>query len=808
MKASYRWLRELVPNLTASPEELAARLTGAGLAVDGVTKFGEGSGACVVAKVTAVRPHPTKSGLRLVTVDRGGAAPTEQEVVCGAPNVPEPGGLVVLAPLGAHLPAKGMTIARRAIAGVTSEGMLCSESELGLTDESDGILVLPPGAGAPGDALTKAVPWAEDVIYELDLTPNRADGLGHIGLARDVAAIFGLPWAPPTSAPPARTAEEDVSALVRVAIDDAERCPHYGAAGIVGVTIAPSPLWARYRLASLGVRPISNVVDVTNLVMLELGHPMHAFDLDLVRGGAIAVRRAKDGEVMKTLDGATRTLTTDDLLVCDAEGPTALAGVMGGAISEIHAGTRRVLFECAYFEPRGVRRASRRHGLHTESSHRFERGVDPGDVSAALARALSLTSQLAGGAAMKGELHAGDATPKRRVVRLRAAKIDQVLGAPVPWDEARAILARLGCGVAKDGDREMDVLVPTHRPDLLRECDLVDEVARIRGLDRVTPVLPAIRASRDEGPREEIARRARAAAVEVGLSEAITFAFVSPAELAKVGAPAATVLLKNPLNELQTVMRTSLLPGLLDALGRARRHGVRDVRLFTVGARYLPTTETDGLPEERSSLAALLAGERPSYLTKPAAVDVWDGKGVAEGLVQRFTRRAATIRALAADERPAHLHPRGAAGVYVEGALVGTLGPLHPDVALAFDLGEGCVVVELDLARLAALGAAPPKFAEIPRFPASTRDLAVVVHDDVAAGDVLGAVRETAGALAEGVLLFDRFVGGAIPKDHASLAIHVVYRAPDRTLTDAEVDQSHAKVVAEVGRRFGAQLRA
>ncbi len=802
MKASFRWLRELVPNLTATAEELAARLTGAGLAVDGVTRFGQGSSACVVAKVTSVRPHPTKSGLRLVTVDRGGAT---QEVVCGAPNVPEPGGLVVLAPLGTHLPAKGMTIERRTIAGVTSEGMLCSESELGLTEESDGIIVLPAGAGAPGDAFTKASPSAEDVIYELDLTPNRADALGHVGLARDVAAIFGLAWEPPKVAPPSRTGTQDVAALAQVTIDDLERCPHYGAAAIVDVTIGPSPLWARYRLSSLGVRSISNVVDVTNLVMLEYGHPMHAFDLDLVRGAKIVVRRAKDGETMKTLDGVERKLTADDLLICDGEGPTALGGVMGGAISEINGATKRVLFECAYFEPRGVRRTSRRHGLHTESSHRFERGVDPGDVSAVLARAVSLTSELAGGAAVKGELHAGDATPKRRVVKLRADRLDQLVGEPVAWDEARAILTRLGCVVEDAAQREASVRVPTHRPDILRECDLIDEVARIRGIDRVKPVLPAIRSTRDEGPREEAARQARAAAVEMGLSEAITFAFVAPGDLAKVGAPAATVILKNPLNELQTVMRTSLLPGLLEALRRSRRHGVRDVRLFTIGARYLAGKD---LPEERLSFAAIVAGDRPSYLTKPVPVDVWDGKGLAEGLVARLVRRSAVIRALAASDRPAHLHPRGAAGIYVQNACVGTVGPLHPDVVESFDLGEGCVVVELDLARLGEIGRAPPAFVDIPRFPASTRDLAIVVHDDVAAGDVLGAVREAAGALACDVDLFDRFVGGAIPKDHASLAIHVVYRAPDRTLTDAEVDQSHAKVVAEVGRRFGAQLRA
>jgi phenylalanyl-tRNA synthetase beta chain len=808
MKASYRWLRELVPNLTASPEELAARLIGGGLEVEGKARFGEGAAACVVAEVVSMRPHPQRAQLRLVTVKRGTAEPLE--VICGAPNVPDPGGLVVLAPLGARLPAPGggmMTIERRAIGGVTSEGMLCSEAELGLSDDAEGILVLAPGTGKPGDPFTKAVPSAEDVIYEIALTANRPDGLGHVGLAREIAALFELPWEMPKIDRVARTAEIGVDTLAKVAIEDLERCPHYGASGVVDVTIGPSPLWVRHRLASLGVRPISNVVDVTNLVMLEYGHPMHAFDLERVRGGKIVVRRAKDGETMTTLDGVERKLTTDDLLICDAEGPVALAGVMGGANSEIQAGTKRVLFECAYFEPRGVRRASRRHGLHTESSHRFERGVDPGDVSAVLARASSLTTRLAGGAAARGEIHAGDPKPTRAKITLRSSRLDQLLGGPVPFVEARAILGRLGCTVTTELPGEITVDAPTHRPDLGREVDLIEEVVRVRGIDRIAPVLPAIKPTRDEGPREELARRVRAAAVEQGLSEAITYAFVSPHELDTVGAPKATVVLENPLGEQQSVMRTSLLPGLFEALGRARRHGERDVRMFTVGATYL-AGGAEGLPDERMSFAAVLAGERPSYLAKPEPADVWDGKGLADGIVSRLARRPASVRALAATDRPKHLHPRGAAAIFAGDTRVGALGPLHPDVADALDIGGECVVLEIDVGALAALGRVEAKYQAIPRFPAATRDLAVVVHDAVPAGDVEAAVRDAAGRLAEEVRLFDRFVGGSIPAEHASLAFHVVYRAADRTLTDAEVDGQHAKVVAEVGKRFGAQLRA
>jgi phenylalanyl-tRNA synthetase beta chain len=811
MKASYQWIRALVPQLAASPAELAARFTRAGLEVEGTHEFGAGTESCLVVSVVSTRPHPSKSGLNLVTVDRGGGGALE--IVCGAPNVPAAGGLVVLAPLGTHLPAKGMTIERRAIAGVTSEGMLCSEAELGLTDDAEGILVLPPGTAKPGDKLVDAVPAVRDTILEIGLGANRPDGLGHLGLAREAAAIFELPFAPPKIAPPAKKASGTIDALVKVVVEDAERCPDYGASAVVDVAIGPSPLWARYRLSALGVRPISNVVDITNLVMLEYGHPMHAFDHDLVRGGKIVVRRAREGEPLTTLDGVERKLTADDLVIADGEGPVALAGVMGAANSEIRATTRRVLFECAYFEPRGIRRASRRHGLHTESSHRFERGVDPGDVSDVLARASSLATELAGGAAVPGEIHTRTRPIEKRVVSLRASRLDQLLGVTVPWNEAAAILGRLGFeskGTSGGEGARGDFVIPSHRPDVAREIDLIEEVGRVRGFDAIPAVLPAIRPTREESTREALLARARAASVAQGLSEAVTYGFLDEATLAKLGAPAPTIRVKNPINENQAVMRTSLLPGLLRSVDLAARRGERDARLFTLGSIFLGGTGDRELPEERASFAAVLAGGRTGWLAKPEAVDVWDAKGIALAIVQRLTNRAPGARAFGAN-RPVHLHPRGAAEVLVDEVVVGRFGLLHPDVrdALALEIPGDVVVIELDLAGIeTSVGRAPSLYRPIPRLPASARDLAVVVRDDVAAGDVELAVRHAAGPLAEDVRLFDRFVGGAIPADHTSLAFRVVYRAADRTLTDAEVDAQHGKVVTEVKARFGATLRA
>ena len=798
MKASYSWLKQLLSGNVPDARTLAQRFTSAGLEVEAIHEYGEGTESCLIAWVVSTRPHPTKSGLRLVTVDRGGAT---QEVVCGAPNVPEPGGVVVLAPLGAHLPAKGMTIGRREIAGVVSEGMLCSEAELGLTEDLGGILVLAPGFAAPGTALTDAIPEARDTIFEINLTANRPDGLGHLGLAREAAALLGHAWKRPAPEQPALTT--DGAPSVKITIVAKDRCPHYAGAVVEGAAIGPSPLGVRYRLSALGVRSISTAVDVTNLVMLEYGHPLHAFDLDKVRGGTIVVRLAKPGEKLETLDGEERTLSEDDLVIADGEGPVALAGVMGGASSEISATTTRILLECAAFDPRSVRRTARRHGLHSESSHRFERGIDHGDTRDCVVHAASMTARLCGGKALKPVLFAeGDPVPKVSV-SLRPGAPRRVLGVDVPLAESVAILERLGLSRTGEKDGATVFEIPTHRPDLTREIDLVEEIVRVRGMETVTAEIPAVRATRPVGGREALLGRVRRAAVSLGLSEALTFGFTSARLLAALGQEAA-VTLSNPLTEDLGVMRTSLLPGLLEALGRARRHGEPNVAMFTTGVVFLPG---DPLPEERPMFAAVLAGERPSYLTKPQPVDVWDAAGLAIELVEQLVGTPCRLVRPSKHEVP-YLHPRGEAAVHVESGPVGHMGPLHPDVALALDLDGEAMVVVLDLGVIGKLGRKTPRYSPIPRFPASSRDVALVVRDDIPAGEVLSAVREAAGPLAEAVRLFDRFTGSQVPAGHASLAIRVVYRAPDRTLTDTEIDQSHAKVVAAMAERFGATLRA
>jgi phenylalanyl-tRNA synthetase beta chain len=824
MKASYHWLKALLPGLDLSPSALAERFTRAGVAVDAVSEYGAGTADIVVAAVVKIEPHPKREKLRLVTVDRGGGV--EQRVVCGAPNVPDPGGLVCFAPLGTTLPAAGMTLTPRDIGGVVSEGMLCSETELGLTGggkgaaadhEGDhGILILPAGTATPGTPLRVALPAVHDFILDIDVTANRPDCLGHVGLAREASALLGRAFAPQAPEAPKRVTHDAIGKHVTVTIEDTERCPHYGAAMVVDVTVGPSPLWLRYRLESLGIRAISSIVDITNLILLEFGHPMHAFDLDLVRGGTIVVRRATEGEPLKTLDGVAHTLVSDDLVIADAEGPVALAGVMGGAGSEIRATTKRVLLECAYFTTRGVRRSARRHGIHSESSHRFERGVDPADIPDVLAHAASLLTALSGGSAIPGTILAGVPIAASAPIVLREARLNALVGVTIPFAEAKKILADLGFEVTPGATaHEASVGTPTHRPDIAGEADLIEEIVRVRSLDSVPNKLPAIRpqAPRSTLVLENLIRRA---AVEVGLSEAITYGFTSPKELAALGLPPATRIIANPMTEDRSVMRTSLLPGLLEALRRARRHGVSDVRLFTTAARFLETSPPGVLPDEVPSFAAVIAGHRHPVLQKPIEVDIYDAKGAIVAIVERVTHGVAVVAHQPAERRAPYLHPRGAGDVHVGGVLVGSFGPLHPDVVEALDLDGGCLILELDLRALEQAGLATPKYRPIPMLPAATRDIALVVSDDVEAGTVGAAVREVAGDLCESVELFDLFRGAGIAEAHRSLAFHVVYRDPKaatdpehaKTLTDEEVDKRHAAVVAAVKELFGAVLRA
>lgn len=828
MLASHQWLKELT-GLDLTPQQMADAFTSGGLEVEGLHEKAIQLDRVIVVEVRGQKPHPTRDNLKLVSVFDGAAI---QEIVCGASNVPAEGRCVLLAQLGARLP-NGVEIAERKLGGVASLGMLCGETELDIGSDDSGLLVLDEDLDVmPGQLAVDAL-GLRDTVLEIGVAPNRPDCLGHIGLARELCAVVGqrfsaLPkvmarlvaeapaslWPqtestfqvfPPSDAQ--HTTLTDVS--VSVELQDAERCPRYGAALVDAVTISPSPFHVRYRLHVLGLRAISNVVDATNLILLGFGHPIHAFDLDKVAGSKVVVRRAKQDETMQTLDGVERKLTVDDLLICDAVRPVALAGVMGGAESEISASTRRVLIECAVFEPRGVRRTSRRCGMHTDSSHRFERGVDTDDVRVVLAHAAAMIANLSGGHVLSQALDVQPAPVPSISIDLRGTRLNALLGASISMDEAQAILVRLGCSVAPAASG-LRVTPPSARPDLTREVDLIEEVARIHGYDQIPTQLPLIAPSSEGTPALiRFVRKLRESAASAGLNEAVNYAFVSPRDLQITCVPTQTVELANPMSEERSVLRTSLLPGLLADLQRAQRHQVEHFAQFEVARVFAPQAPGE-LPQERIEFGVLLSGTQRRWIGDGADFDVYDLKGVLEETLGAACGAPIETRSDASLVSSAkYLHPGRSALLLVAGVVVGRLGEIHPDVATAMELTGRAMFAELDVAKVCEVAASIglPRAKTLPRFPASVRDLAVVVPETQTAGQVADLLREAGGALVEAVALFDIYRGEPVEKGSKSLAFRVVYRDLEATLTDKVVEKAHARLVQAAAERFGAKLR-
>lgn len=851
MKASHAWLREL-SGVDASPSEVAERLTRAGIEVEGITSHGAGLERVVIAEVKGARPHPTKDKLTLVRVWNGRE---EREVVCGAPNVPGAGAKVLLAELGAVLPKsavhpKGLEIAPREVAGVASHGMLCSEVELGLGDDANGIVVLDRASGGKVGAPIADALSLRDSVLEISLTPNRADCLGHVGLARELALLFEKPFvlrAPPAPqrvllvdghvstqhasllqatvplldsehAHPGETLSlvqplEGTPISIPIAIADPARCSRYLGLVIQHVSVQRTPFWMRYRLHLLGQRSIDSVVDVTNYVLLETGHPIHAFDLDTLRRGsegpAVIVRLAREGERFVTLDGIERKLSADDLVIADAEVPLALAGVMGGRDSGVRVETRSILLEVAHFDARSVRRTGRRHGLHTEASHRFERGVDP----LGLERVMRRAAQLLGGAAEGASApHATDAHARRVVpvaIPLRPAHVDALLGGPVEIATSRRILEGVGCEIAPAEEGGWRVTAPTYRPDLTRPEDLIEEIARVRGYDHIPSELALIAPRADAGDRRyAIVRALRDAAAAAGLWEAVNLAFLSRRELTLAKAPLDAIELTNPLSEERGLMRTSLVPGLLGDVARAQRHQAPRALLFEVGRTYHPSATSERHAVERAVLGLVLSGPRELWIGDASPFDFYDGKGAALAILRAVGLRAETVRDASLDDDAPWLHPRRSARIVVGGEKVGSLGEVHPEVAEAFGVTGRPIFAALDLEAVIALAkrAGLPQARPLPKLPAVVRDLAVVVSEETMVADVEGAIRAAA-PLVERAEVFDVYRGKPVPEGRKSLAFRIAYRDPETTLTDARVEQVHAAVVQSIADRFGGSLR-
>ena len=796
MKISVRWLRELCP-VDLSDDEIARRLTFAGLEVEGRESRSIGPGV-VAARVVTKEPIAGSDHLNVCQVDDGA---TTHQVVCGAQNYAR-GDVVPMARVGARLP-NGMEIKRAKLRGVESAGMLCSQRELGLSEDHSGLMLLPRDTkiGAPLDELL----GLPDTVFEVNVTPNRPDALSHVGIARELSALTGVPVKMPQA-----TKAPDIKIPAHVHDEAPDRCPRYVARVIEGVKIAPSPLHVQERLRACGVRPISNVVDATNLALLELGHPLHGFDLDKLAGRKIIVRRAAEGEKLTTLDGKERTLTADDLVIADPEKPVALAGVMGGQTSEVGETTTRILLESAMFEPSGIRRTAKRHGLHTEASHRFERGMDEQGAHLAADRCAELIVQLAGGTLLPGAIdrYPNPLPPVR--VKVRPERVSALLGSPVPADEVSRWLSALQ--LEPEG---AEWKVPSWRRDLTREIDCVEEIARLRGYDKIPIEIPKAGVGETAAilPRRRVRAKAREALSAAGFDEVVNYSFLAERDLQPF-ATTALIKVANPLTVEQGAMRCSLLPGLLRNIGHNLARGVRDLRLYELGRVYLAMPDPQHAEGqlawpvfEPDHLGLALTGQRAAkgWTGGGEPADFYDLKGAVEDILAAMG--VGDVRFAHADVAP--LHPASASEVLVGGKRAGVLGQLHPLIAAQFDVPQQTFLAELNWNALLDASTALRSFRGVPKFPAVARDLAFVVDASVPAEKLLAEIRAVDSArLLEQVALFDVYRGPPVPEGRKSMAFGLSLRAADRTLTDAEADALCAAIRDRLKSAVGAEIRA
>ena len=806
MRVPIAWLREYCdPGLTA--EEIADTLTMAGIKVERLHRVGVGElSHFVIGQVLSAEPHPDADRLTVCSVNVGTDTHT---IVCGAPNVAAGQNVAVALP-GAVMP-DGSTLGQAKLRGVESHGMILAEDEVGIGEDHDGIMVL-DGSLPAGAPLGEHLPIVDEAL-ELEITPNRPDAMGVFGVARDLHAVTTAALAPdPTEADAEPSGDDRAEGHAAVEIADPEICLRFTARVFEDVTIGPSPLWLKQRLMAAGQRPISNVVDITNYVMLTTAQPLHAFDLDKVRGRRIIVRRAQEGETMTTLDGLERTFTPDMALVCDAEGASGIAGVMGGQISEVSDSTTRVLMEAATWIGPNIMRTSKALGLRSEASARFEKQLHPEQAIAAQRLAARLMVELCGARMVPGTTDVYPSPAEPRVVGLRAERMERLLGERIEEDTANAILERLGFE-----PHEGDWLVPPWRDsDVQREADLIEEVARIHGLDKLPTTLPAREQAigRLDGS-QPLRRRLEDVMRDHGLLETISYSFMSRDALRRLRLTDVEPLeLENPLSEELGVMRPLLLPGLLDAARHNAAHGHAGVALFESAHAYLPAgplePAPDGSPggktpaDEHHRLAALLTEARPGGWRTPAvAADFYAAKALLDALLE-----VAQVEWRVEEGGRPFLHPGRAASVVTsEGLELGWIGELHPLVLRAWELQGTVAAFELEVDVLHELThGRVATYSDVTTFPAVLQDIAVIVPEDVPAARLDELVRAGAGDLLASLSVFDLYHGEQVGEGHKSLALRLEFRAPDRTLTDDEVAERRAAIEREL-ESIGGRLR-
>lgn len=790
MLVSLSWMKDYV-GVPADTEMLAERLTLAGHEVERIVRQSGSYEGVIVAEVTGLRPLPgsTKNQVATISTGKGGA-----EVVTGAWNL-QAGDRVPYAAPGARLGSR--EIGKKTFLGVASEGMLCSPIELGLGDDATGIMIL-DRAAAPGADLKTLYP--PDTILGLDLKSNRPDLLCHTGVAREVGAIFKLPLHLPDATPEIKLA----ASPGLVTIDAPEGCRRFVGRLLTSVRVGPSPTWLQARLRAVGVRPINNVVDVTNYVMLELGQPMHAFDHALLEGGRLVVRRAKAGEPLLTLDGKERRLSEDVMVVADARKAQALAGIIGGEESAVTNKTTTVVLEAATWEPRRIRRSSRLLGLRTEASSRFERGLSPALSLPAVNRAARLVRELAGGK----EEQAADVYPSPLMpvaIDLAAHTLEHTLGLRVPMQDAKDILKRLAFTVT-GSDERLRVTPPDFRLDCTIPADVVEEVGRIYGYDRVPSTLPGERTPvRDLYEAASAVDVARDVLVGCGFDEAVTNSLVSHESAATIHlpeAPAAAVKIRNPLSETRDGLRLSLLPGLLEAVSLNVRQDQPGVRLFELGSAFWPVDQPTEFPAEPRLLSLVL--HVPSSSAAAAALELRRLQATLLVLGQRVGKAPV-------DFRPAQsegFHPGRTAQLHQGRVVVGVAGEVHPIVLAAFDLPGRAIAAELVFDRFADADPPVPQARALPRFPGIRRDLTIVVHGRIQGNDLVQVIRQLGGYTLREVSMQSEYEGPQLGAGRRSLSFGLQYQADDRTLTHEEVSELHARIVQGLKERFGAEVRS
>lgn len=802
MIVSLDWLKDYV-EVTLPVEEIAHRLTMAGLEVEAVRPLYPFLKNVVTGKVLSVQQHPNADRLSVCEVGIGSKL---CHIVCGAPNV-RAGSIVPVALPGASL-ASGITIQETRIRGELSQGMLCSDVELGVGEDESGIWILPPHTPV-GVPLGRAL-GIDDVLLDVAVTPNRSDCLSILGIAREVAAACGKTL----KYPPVKLEENgpNIDGLSSIKIKDEIGCPRYAARIVQDIHVGPSPAWLRRKLEAVGLRSINNIVDVTNFILMELGQPLHAFDFDLLRERRIVVRRATPGERFTTLDGVERTLFEDTLLICDGCGPVAIAGIMGGLDSEITDRTQNVLIESAFFQPQCIRRTSKKLGLRTESSYRFERGVDPEGVIRALDRAAELMQELAGGRIATGRLDAYPNPMRATRLSLDVEKTNRFLGTCLSAEEMARALRSIELEVKEAEAGGLEVHVPSFRLDITREVDLAEEIARLTGYDQVPVTAPVASIETEPADRHlEMRHEIKKILQGAGFFEVLTYSFVSYEALQKMqwspeDPRLQPVRIMNPLSEEQSVMRTSLVPGLLQTTRYNLDRGNDDLSIFELGKVFLPNPE-DVLPREPHGIAGVMTGRRnrqPLYSAQ-GEIDFTDVKGVVEALLEPFYLEGVEFRA---QDLPSYLDGGEASAVFCEGECLGFLGLLHPLVQEAFDLKKAVYVFDLDFDTIYRLRKEHPRFQALPKFPSVSRDMALIVDESVPVRDPLDFMLGLKEALLEHVDIFDIYRSPQLGEGKKSVAYRLIYRAGERSLTDVEVNELHALIVEKVQERFGAALRS